>query len=324
MILNQLFPQLQGAVNEQLLLLLQLISPSVMAGANTCSASPHHCPPPNLFDQLRSATLSSYGREGGFSSSWLNSSATSARNIQTNVPPLENTKQVHSNQAGAASPVIPVAVAGMSTGSPSHVRGQDIDFIPFSVATALETLSNGSLQKVLEFVLHLLQNRRVTRTQAAHSAPISSSFVLKALEEAARAPTLRHLYEQLPDQMPPGPDGATLASNHLVVVKSDDTLDLSATTSQNRPNQCNLRSGEWTTLEHAMFLKGLDEVGPGRWKDISLLVGTRTADQTRSHGQKYFKKLKRKLLKRKSASKQEDQRKNSTAVNSLNKHQKTL
>mmetsp|Transcript_6796 Transcript_6796/g.10968 ORF Transcript_6796/g.10968 Transcript_6796/m.10968 type:complete len:312 (-) Transcript_6796:455-1390(-) len=305
MISSQHFPQKEGAVNEQLLLLLQLISPSVMAGANTCSASPHHCPPPNLFDQLRSATLSSYGREGGFSSSWLNSSATSARNIQTNVPPLENTKQVHSNQAGAASPVIPVAVAGMSTGSPSHVRGQDIDFIPFSVATALETLSNGSLQKVLNFVQQLLQNRRVAwKQQLAHSAPISP-FVLKALEEAAaRTPTLKNLDKTSPDQMP-GPDGAALASN---IVKSDDnmstTLELSATTNQNRPNHCIIGSGPWTVLEHEMFLKGLDEVGPGRWKDISLLVGTRTADQTRSHGQKYFKKLMRRKLPKKKFSQQ--------------------
>mmetsp|Transcript_22971 Transcript_22971/g.40013 ORF Transcript_22971/g.40013 Transcript_22971/m.40013 type:complete len:317 (-) Transcript_22971:554-1504(-) len=310
MISSQHFPQKEGAVNEQLLLLLQhLIYPNVMGGANTRSASPHHChqtTAPNLFDQLRSTTLSN-SQEEGFSS-WLNSWATSAHNVQINVPPIQNTAQFRSNKAGTALPEIPVpGGAGIiSTCSPSsHVRGQDVDDLPFSLVTALETLSNGSLQKVLNFVQQLLQNRRVAwKQQLAHSAPISP-FVLKALEEAAaRTPTLKNLDKTSPDQMP-GPDGAALASN---IVKSDDnmstTLELSATTNQNRPNHCIIGSGPWTVLEHEMFLKGLDEVGPGRWKDISLLVGTRTADQTRSHGQKYFKKLMRRKLPKKKFSQQ--------------------
>uniref|UniRef100_A0A7S3XLB2 HTH myb-type domain-containing protein n=1 Tax=Heterosigma akashiwo TaxID=2829 RepID=A0A7S3XLB2_HETAK len=53
------------------------------------------------------------------------------------------------------------------------------------------------------------------------------------------------------------------------------------------------KNGTWTESEHKLFLQGLAELGAGKWKDISLLIPTRTADQTRSHAQKYFKKMRK-------------------------------
>uniref|UniRef100_A0A7S3URF7 HTH myb-type domain-containing protein n=1 Tax=Heterosigma akashiwo TaxID=2829 RepID=A0A7S3URF7_HETAK len=55
----------------------------------------------------------------------------------------------------------------------------------------------------------------------------------------------------------------------------------------------NHKNGTWAESEHKLFLKGLAELGAGKWKDISLLIPTRTADQTRSHAQKYFKKMRK-------------------------------
>jgi len=51
------------------------------------------------------------------------------------------------------------------------------------------------------------------------------------------------------------------------------------------------KHGTWSEQEHTLFLKGLEEFGAGRWKDISSMIPSRTPDQTRSHAQKYFKKL---------------------------------
>ena len=44
----------------------------------------------------------------------------------------------------------------------------------------------------------------------------------------------------------------------------------------------------WTKDEHIRFLKGLEQHGKGSWKEISLIVGTRTPTQIQSHAQKYF------------------------------------
>mmetsp|Transcript_1818 Transcript_1818/g.2873 ORF Transcript_1818/g.2873 Transcript_1818/m.2873 type:complete len:282 (+) Transcript_1818:127-972(+) len=48
-------------------------------------------------------------------------------------------------------------------------------------------------------------------------------------------------------------------------------------------------TGRWTPEEHALFLKGLELYGKG-WKNISLLVKTRSVVQIRTHAQKYFLK----------------------------------
>mmetsp|Transcript_37146 Transcript_37146/g.61033 ORF Transcript_37146/g.61033 Transcript_37146/m.61033 type:complete len:418 (-) Transcript_37146:63-1316(-) len=53
-----------------------------------------------------------------------------------------------------------------------------------------------------------------------------------------------------------------------------------------------INNGTWTEEEHIQFLEGLKKFGAGKWKEIaSSMIPTRTPDQTRSHAQKYFKKL---------------------------------
>ncbi|KAF2285022.1 hypothetical protein GH714_035322 [Hevea brasiliensis] len=45
----------------------------------------------------------------------------------------------------------------------------------------------------------------------------------------------------------------------------------------------------WTEEEHQMFLKGLKELGKGKWREISeMFVKTRTTTQVASHAQKHF------------------------------------
>lgn len=49
---------------------------------------------------------------------------------------------------------------------------------------------------------------------------------------------------------------------------------------------------KWTTEEHEDFLRGLEDLGRGNWKGISLhYVRSRTPTQIASHAQKYFKRL---------------------------------
>ena len=50
--------------------------------------------------------------------------------------------------------------------------------------------------------------------------------------------------------------------------------------------------GNWTLKEHIQFLQALDKYGI-KWKKISKIIRTRTADQIRSHSQKFFRKLKK-------------------------------
>lgn len=44
----------------------------------------------------------------------------------------------------------------------------------------------------------------------------------------------------------------------------------------------------WTQEEHIRFLKGLQIFGRGSWKEISLIVGTRTPTQIQVHAHRYF------------------------------------
>lgn len=48
-------------------------------------------------------------------------------------------------------------------------------------------------------------------------------------------------------------------------------------------------TGRWTMQEHSRFLEGLQRYGKN-WRAIARLVSTRTANQARSHAQKYFLK----------------------------------
>ena len=49
-------------------------------------------------------------------------------------------------------------------------------------------------------------------------------------------------------------------------------------------------TGRWTTVEHQLFLRGLELYGKG-WKKIACLIKTRAVVQIRTHAQKYFLKL---------------------------------
>ena len=53
--------------------------------------------------------------------------------------------------------------------------------------------------------------------------------------------------------------------------------------------------GRWTKEEHNKFLKGIIEYG-NNWKMIEQLIRTRSSSQARSHAQKYFVKVKKKII----------------------------
>lgn len=42
----------------------------------------------------------------------------------------------------------------------------------------------------------------------------------------------------------------------------------------------------WTNEEHLTFLKGLHELGRGRWKEISERIGTKKPNQVQIHAQR--------------------------------------
>lgn len=54
-----------------------------------------------------------------------------------------------------------------------------------------------------------------------------------------------------------------------------------------------IERGVWSEDEHAKFLEGLKMYPRGPWKDIALIVGTRTARQVQTHAQKYYEKVAR-------------------------------
>jgi MYB-related transcription factor LHY len=51
-----------------------------------------------------------------------------------------------------------------------------------------------------------------------------------------------------------------------------------------------INEGKWTDDEHKKFLEGLKLFGKN-WNLIRQHVGSRTCPQTRSHAQKFFRKL---------------------------------
>ena len=61
-------------------------------------------------------------------------------------------------------------------------------------------------------------------------------------------------------------------------------------------NSKNNRSsaGRWTQVEHTRFTEALKMFGKN-WKKVEDYVGTRTGAQVRSHAQKFFLKVQKKL-----------------------------
>ena len=53
--------------------------------------------------------------------------------------------------------------------------------------------------------------------------------------------------------------------------------------------------GRWTKEEHDKFLKGIIEYG-NDWKMVQKIIKTRSRSQARSHAQKYFIKVKKKII----------------------------
>jgi SHAQKYF class myb-like DNA-binding protein len=49
-------------------------------------------------------------------------------------------------------------------------------------------------------------------------------------------------------------------------------------------------SGKWSDEEHKRFLEGLKLYGKN-WNQIQKYIGSRTCPQTRSHAQKFFRKM---------------------------------
>lgn len=56
----------------------------------------------------------------------------------------------------------------------------------------------------------------------------------------------------------------------------------------------------WTKEEHILFLNGLQIHGKGAWKEISMIVQTRTPTQIQSHAQKYFLRQKQQVKNKRS------------------------
>ncbi|KAK8809550.1 hypothetical protein WA158_000493 [Blastocystis sp. Blastoise] len=56
-----------------------------------------------------------------------------------------------------------------------------------------------------------------------------------------------------------------------------------------RTDDADFRAGRWTKEEHEMFIKGLEKYGKS-WKDIAVMIPSRSLVQIRTHAQKYFQK----------------------------------
>ena len=61
-------------------------------------------------------------------------------------------------------------------------------------------------------------------------------------------------------------------------------------------NSIKINYGRWTTLEHKLFIEGLEKFGKN-WKLIEKIIKTRSSSQIRSHAQKFMNKLNKKNFK---------------------------
>ncbi|KAI4387557.1 hypothetical protein MLD38_005379 [Melastoma candidum] len=79
--------------------------------------------------------------------------------------------------------------------------------------------------------------------------------------------------------------------------------DATATGINNSGNHPNTKGVRWSAEEHLNFLRGLQALGDGAWKAISEgFVKTRTANQIASHAQKYHKRTRNSLRRKRNPS----------------------
>ena len=96
--------------------------------------------------------------------------------------------------------------------------------------------------------------------------------------------------------------------NNTNIIKINSHINLDSTCKDKNINQIKEESnktlsmesevkfsmGRWTKEEHNKFLKGIIEYG-NNWKMVERLIKTRSSSQARSHAQKYFVKVKKKI-----------------------------
>eukprot|EP00347_Sterkiella_histriomuscorum_P012696 403367570 len=84
-----------------------------------------------------------------------------------------------------------------------------------------------------------------------------------------------------------------------IKIKQDSSQQINKNgTMENEVSQVNegdYNSGKWTDDEHMKFLRGLKLYGKN-WNQIQKYIGTRSCPQTRSHAQKFFRKMGKKGL----------------------------
>ena len=65
-------------------------------------------------------------------------------------------------------------------------------------------------------------------------------------------------------------------------------------TEEKLSDSSHLKYGHWNKEEHEKFLEGITKYG-NDWKLVQNHIGTRSLTQARSHGQKFFQRMKKKL-----------------------------
>ncbi|OQR97661.1 hypothetical protein ACHHYP_10119 [Achlya hypogyna] len=138
-----------------------------------------------------------------------------------------------------------------------------------------------------------------TRIQRSSSYPTEASFAYRK-EPVAYTPTASR--NSHPNISPTGGmspfrghdevANGIMNSTSIPEVGNNDTQK--HLRSKNLPSSILFNSGRWSIEEHNRFVQGLGAFPHGvlnRWRKISKAVGTRTVLQTRTHAQKFFRKL---------------------------------
>jgi len=64
---------------------------------------------------------------------------------------------------------------------------------------------------------------------------------------------------------------------------------------EHKPKEGSYNCGRWQPDEHQRFVEAILKFG-NEWKQVQKYVKTRSSSQARSHAQKFFYKLKKKLI----------------------------